>query len=714
MEASEFDIPRVSSDSGRSVNLHRYLAAFRRRALVFSLVAIIILLLVAAITFYITPTYSAIAEVMLDARTQKIVDVQEVMSGLPADTSMVDTEVEVLQSRGLTERVVSQLHMDSLPEFNRGNGGADPVTAHERVVDAVQHNLSIARSGLTYVIRITFKSKNAKLAATVANTYATLYTTSQVQQKFEANAQATKFLTARVNELRQQVESTDAALQRYKAANGLLSAQGNTLTENDISNLGEQLASTRAAEAEEVARYSTAQKQLAGGSNGEDVGASLDSPVVQQLRNQRAQISRQVADLEQRYGARYPELLRAKRQLADVDQQIQIEIKRIISNLSARAQVARQRTASIEGSLGQARGRLAANNNASVEKNELERRADSVRTLYQTFLDRLHQTTAQQGLQESDSEILSRAKIPTRPSSPNLLLNLILGLLAGIVAGSGVIILLELLDDRLATASDIEQEFNLPALPSIPDLKSTVARGQSAGAPGDYIVTAPLSSFAEAFRNLRAALLSDRQRSTPKIVAITSTLPHEGKTTIVLCLGRIIAQAGSSVVMVDCDLRRARLSEISGHRREGAGLVELLNGQSSLEEALVRDELSGAWILPVTQAGPGAEEIWGSERVDKLFAELRQKFDVVLLDTSPVLAIADALIVSQKADAVLLVAKWRKTSRNAVRSSLKALDSVGVHVAGISLSIVDMREQAKSGYGDPGYFSNLYSSYYSQ
>ncbi|CAN5153095.1 polysaccharide biosynthesis tyrosine autokinase [soil metagenome] len=723
--ANEIGFPKL--------DLRRYLAMFRRRARAFLITALIVLAAAVVITLQATPRYTATAEVMLDSRKQNVVDVQQVMPGLTADTSVVDTEVEVLRSRGLAEKVVDKLGLVSDPEFNpylrkpggfaslRGIFGDKPqigspeqqrIKQREAAIDAVERRLKVSRSGLTYVISIQFESDSPKTAAAVANSFAENYVTAQLDTKFEATQRASQWLNSRLDGLRTQVEAAESQVQQYKAANGLLSSEGATLTEQDISNLNKQIADARANQAEQEARLSTARSQMARGSSGDDLGEALNSPVIQQLRGQRAEVSQRVADMEGRYGPRYPELSKAQRQLADIDSQIRSEIQRVISNLTAQAQVARGRTASLEGSLSRARGTLASNNGASVRLNELERNAESVRTLYQSFLDRFKQTTAQQGIEQSDASVLSRAKTPSVPSAPNVPVSLFLGVVAALVAGLAVLIILELLDTGFSTSLDIEQGLDLPNLASLPLLSSTVSSAIAKRIPPTrYVVEKPLSAFAEGFRNLRTSLLASVPGEGSRVISITSSLPREGKTTTSICLARTMALAGDSVVVVDCDLRRRNLHRASQHEPT-LGLLEALSGQAPLDRCLMRDDLTNAVFLPIAKSDPVIEDVFGSPAMDDLLVELRKRFKFVLLDTAPVLAIADTRILAPKSDGTLFLTRWRHTHRNAVLAGLRQLQSVGAPITGVALTQVNVREQARSGYGDAGYYYGANKSYY--
>ena len=402
-------------------------------------------------------------------------------------------------------------------------------------------------------------------------------------------------------------------------------------------------------------------------------------------------------------------MLKAKRQLSDIDAQIQQEIQRIISNLQAKAQVSSQRASAVSGSLGGAKGTLAANSRAMVRLNELQRTADASRTLYESYLNRYKETSTQQGIEQSDARVVSKAKIPTGQSSPKVGLNLALGLLLALGSGVGAIILAEMLDAGLATAEDVERRLETSYLGAVP-LLASVADGKS-DSPIDYVVEKPLSSFSEAFRNLRASILYSRLGEPVKVVAITSALPGEGKTTTSLCLARSSALQGLRVVIVDCDLRRRTVNRMLD-AEPTVGLIEVLSGEVSLDQALVFDAASGASFLPLAKSNFTPKDVFGTVAMDKLLADLRARFDMVILDTAPLLPVADTRVLAPKADVVVFLARWRKTPQHAIEAAFRLLAGTGSHIAGVALTQVDMKQQAKYGYGDPGYYYAEYKKYY--
>jgi exopolysaccharide transport family protein len=722
------------------VDLHRLIALFRRRLPLFLAVALVVMAGAVISTTQATPLYTATSSLTINTRTQNIVSTEAVLSGLSAETSVVDTEIEIIKSRQLAQRVVEALNLEEDPEFNPALAEPGPVRAvlggiatlfgaaapdaaraqlsaveaqkqKERVVNSVMSRLSVRRAGLTYVMNVGFTSENPAKAARIANTYAERYLLEQLEAKFDATRQANSWLNTRLTELRGEVQQAEAAVEQYRTANNLLSASGATLTEQEISTYNQQLATVRATQAEAEARLRTARAQLAAGSNGEDVGEALGSQVVQSLRARRAEVSGRVADLTSRYGPRHPDMLRAERELADIDSQIQAEIRRIISNLEAQVQVARERTGSMAGSLGSARGTLAANNAAGVRLNELSRNAESVRTLYQSFLNRFQETTSSEGIEESDARIVSPAAIPTGASSPNVPLNLALGLVMAVGAGIAAVVLAIMLDTGVITAEDVEHKFGLPHLGSVPLLTSVAAPEDRDETPQDYVVKKPLSSFAEAVRAMRASIQFSRIGHRIQVITLTSALPAEGKTTTALCLTRVAAQSGARVVLVDCDLRRRNVNRLLGVEPE-VGLVEVLNRSVPLDQALLTDELSGARVLPLAKDSFTPKDVFGTAAMDELIAHLRQNFDLVILDTAPVLAVSDTRLIASKSDAVVFLARWRKTPEKAIGAALKVLEQSGAHVAGIGMTQVDMKAQARYGYGDAGYYYGDYKKYY--
>jgi len=715
MDARRSDLHRPEGDLGAppSVDWGRQIDLFRRRSPLFTWVAATLFLMAASVIVLIPQRYAATAEVMIDPRRERVVELQQVLPDLSADTSAVDTEVEVLKSRALTQKVVDRLKLDRDPEFNpalrpgllAGWGGkprphrpsSKPVAGGEAVTSNVASRLKIARRGFTYIIAITFSSVSPDKAAAIVAAFTDAYLQQQMDAKSFAAHRASDWLSARLGGLRTEVEAAELAVERYKADHGLMTlteSRGSTTTEQEISGLDTELATARTARAEAEARLAAAQARIAGGGQGDDLGEVLNSPVVQELRRQRDQAAKEVAGLQARYGPRHPDLLKAELQKTEIDHQIQQEIDRLVSNLKVQVQVVKAQDAAIDGALNRAKIALAQNNGASVELKELERNLDSVRTIYQSFLDRSKQTSAQDGMAQSDARLVSQAKVPLSPSFPNRQLGLAIAFAASLAAGLMSIWLVEAFEDGLYGSDDIERRLGLPCLGLIP-LAPGRERGRPQVSPETLIRDQPFSGFAESFRVLKAALLSG-DGPQHRVIAVASAFSGEGKTTTSLCLARTLARGGGSVVIVDCDLRRRTINRLLAEAPR-AGLLDILSGAAELDAVLIED--GGVFILPLGEAEPVHDDVFETGAMDRLLDELRRRFRVTLLDTAPVLLVAETRTLAIKADGVLFVALWRRTRGGAAADAVRILNDAGAVVTGAALTQVDLRRIDARGYG---------------
>lgn len=731
--------PLTFSDGG----LPRAVAVLRRRVGLFGLLAALVMLMAVGVTLATPSLYTATTTVALNTRTERVMEGQSVLSGLPlgagvADASLVDTEVEVLKSRRLTQQVVEALQLEMDPEFNRAlapasvmsglrdsithrsDGGAPGVAVHDRVVARVEGRLHVRRVGLTFVMEVQFASSDPVKAARIANAFVEHYLASQRSDRTAATRKAEDWLATQHANLTAEVMHTEAAVEQYRADNNLLSASGATLTEQEISSLNQQLATARGQQAEEEARLRTARGQRTGGASGEDVGEALGSPVVQALRTRRAEISSRVAELSSRYGPLHPEMIRAQKSLTDVDGEIQAEINRITANLEARVQVARERTASTVASLDRARATLSDNNAAAVRLRELQTEAEGARGQQQAVLDRLRQVRSPQATDLSDARVVSPASPPARRSSPDVLLNMGVGLVLAMATGLVGVVTADRLDQRLDTGRDVERRLGILHLGSTLQLASVADLVDQGMSPPDHVLKRPHSRFAESLRSLKGAIVGAQPGRPPKIIAFTSAGPGEGKTATALSVARVAAQGGAQVVMVECDLRRLGVGrqisnggfEVAATRvdRRGStqglgGLCEAMESGSNLEFILRNDATSGLWRLSGEVGGYVANEALASVAMGDLLQRLGERFDLVIIDAPPVLSVAQSASLAAMAEAVVMLVQWRRTPDQLAASALRRLTEQGAPVVGAVLTQVGIAERYKSGAHDRAYYS---------
>ena len=734
-------------------------------------VGIATLVVITAVGLQIPRSYYAEGSLLIQPRRANLAQAQQPQQPnyLPPDTSAVDTEVELLRSRAVAEAVVLKLKLYSDPDFNsalkkaaKSNSiGAEigeaindrviaPVTGElrklagadansldddsvvvsspedaaiaadpnsptpqllEKVITTVQKQSAIRRVGLTYVVHVGFSASSSPKAERIANAFIDAYVAQQLNIKVGAVAKANQELDQNMTKLRQDSLDAEAKVQEYKNTNNLLSVEGATMAESEVSTLNRQIAEAKAERAEKEARVAAAYTQIQRGSGGADVMAALTSETIKELRKIEAEKTVALAQLTSRFKADYPEVKRTQGEVDDIHHQIQLEINRILSGLRSEAQAATQREQSLLDSRVRAQNGLTANNRARVGLVALQQRADSAKKIYENYLNRASELAVERSLQQADATVNYKAAVSTSPL-PNLRLILAIALFLAILASIGAIIVSELWNRRVRSRTDVERDMGLPLAGVLPDFRS-VARlklRRGIAGPADHLVEHPFTAFAEAFRNLRAHLKLSTQAGPSKIIAITSAVPREGKSMTSLCLARTMALTGSSVVLVDCDLRQRGVTKLIGD--SDVGIREVVENNLPLQQALIKDVKTNAWILPAARRRAIPQDLFGRPKTDELLHILTEKFDYVILDTPPLLGMADARLLVAKADRVLYVVQWNKTPTATARAAIEILKECGARMVGTLLTRVNVRQQARYGYGDGSDYFHSYRRYY--
>ncbi len=681
------------------LDLTESIAFFRRRLKL--ILVVVSLSLLAGLTYSVlTPKiYTANATVMLtDNAAEEIRSAERPESRQMLSSELVDTQVEIITSRTMAERVAGAL----------GMGKGLNSKAQRDVINELEREVSAARTGKSFALTISYSATEAKAAATIANEYARQFANWELRSNQENRAETLALVQQRLGELRAQAQTDTMALQQYRIANNLLSTSGASLTEQEISNYNQEVTGARAGAAEDEARLQTALGQLRSGSSGDDVGEALGSTVISSLRAQEAIAAGEVADLGSKYGANHPQLIQAQSRLADVREKIQAEIGRVISNLRAKRDVSQQRMASLSGSLASARGNLMQNNSAMVGLSDLERAASASQSIYEAYLNRYKELLAAEGSERPNAKILTLANVPGWPKSPNIPLTVALSLVIGLGLGIIAAYIAEAVFHGVSTPDELERSSGGHYLTSIPLLKSVEPKIRHA-------VTAmqqsPNSAFAESFRALDTAI-TQATHGQNQVIAITSALPDEGKTVISCCLSYVLAQSGKKTILIDCDLRRAGISRLLDMREYDHGLIEYLDGKTDISFDNISDERIFC-VLPLRPSNEQPDHLLTGDAFIRLLDELRTRFDHIVLDLPPVLPIASTPILASRADATVMTTRWRKTSRFALRAALKRLPADQVNLVGLALNQVDMRRRAYFERGDPSFYYKQYRDYYS-
>ena len=516
------------------LDLSESITFFRRHLIL--IVSIVGLTVLAGVLFsvFATKIYRADTTVMIDPKADSQ---QQTGTAAPTGTLMsnelLETQAEIITSRDMAAKVAAALQLDKgmTPEEKRG------------LLDTLQENVGAKRSGDSYALAISYDATDPQEAANVANEYATQFANWEVNAERARNAQARKEVDARLAELRDQAQADTQALQQYRIANNLLSTSGASLAEQEISVSNLEVNKARAEAAEDAARLNTALAQLRSGSSGDDVGEALRSPVISSLRTQEATLAGEVASLSARYGPNYPELIRKQDQLRDIRTSIQSEIGRVISNLTAKKEVSDQRLASLNASLGNARGKLSHNNAAMVGLTGLERAAEASQGIYETYLTRYKQLLAAEGTEKPNARILTPAVAPLHPRSPNLKLNLVLSIVIGLGLGVIAAYIAEALFHGLTSSDEVRASAGREFPRLDPAALSSVDRKNPHAVSA--IQEDPSRSSPKVFRTLGVSI-DQATHGQAQVIAITSALPGEGKTVMSCCLSHVLATSVSA------------------------------------------------------------------------------------------------------------------------------------------------------------------------
>jgi succinoglycan biosynthesis transport protein ExoP len=684
----------LTEDGGRAASQDRLrdiIAVFRRRKLPFIAVFIFVLAAVMFFAMRQVHQYTASANLIVNSRTLNIQSKNDdVVPEAKGEDDAVNLEIQIIKSHEVRDRVFNALIRDPNLRFAEKLTLLPPDQAQTAALGAMDNNLAIERPGSTNVVKVSFTAPDPKLAAMIANEYASQYLAIKSDTLLGAARVADKSLRNELQSMRARVEEAEAAVAAYRRDNNLLSANGVTLTEQEQSVYKQQEATAQTTLAEERARLQTARSQLATGSKGDDVGEALGSSVVTQLRSQQSQASTKVASLRTRYGENHPDVIKAKRELEEVNRDIQSEIGRIMSNLEARVKVAEQRESAASGIAASSRGTLAANNEASVRLNELERRAEALRTNYAAMLQRQTLVASQSVVADSDARILSSALVPASPSKPNKKLIAVIGAMLAFVVASATVGALQMFDRTIVSSRQAEDGLGLPHLINSPSMRSVAERKDRNIEVVDYVVARPMSMVAETARSLLLAAESDGANLVSRYIGLTSAKPGEGKSTLAIWLARVSAMGGRKTLLIDGDVRRPSIARNMKLEAQ-VGFVDVLEGKVSLEDALIHDQSSGAWILPSVANAFRSGMLNSHEQMDKFFNSLSGQFDVVIIDTAPALAAVESRFLLSYVDNAIMVVRWNSTHLPAVRAALKRLFAIGIKPFGVVMTQVNMK-----------------------
>lgn len=730
-----------------------FLTLWRRKWVIVVAALVSVVLAVLAVS-QMVPQYSATAKIFYDPQRVNVIDLEAVLVNSEAGRDSMQNQIEVLRSTTLLERVAAELRLDETPEFNPALRTAppslgerarrfvndqvaavrtlltdlgvlappppaqtiDPAEQERRrtlaIVGALRGGLNLRPVGTSRVVDISFTSTNPRLAARIVNTVADQYIVDQLEAKLQATRSATDWLSGRVEELQDRVRAAEDAVEAARTALSLEAGQGSAITQEQLRALNASLTVVRTALSNAESRYDTVTEAIEIGRDFGVIAEFRQSGIIQSYRAQESELRSQRMSLEASVAEGHPALLRLDARLDEVRRNIRTEAELIAASIRNDVEAQRAQERRLVADLRALETRALAQSRAEVELRQLEREAQASRLLYENFLARLQETSEQQGLQTADARVLSRAETPGSPEAASKRRIVVLAGMGGVLLGIGLVFLLERLNNTFRGVGEVEAQTGQVVLATLPRIGTRLHRRDVLA----HIRKKPNSSLAEAVRNLRTSILFSNLDKPPQVVMFTSSAPREGKSTTSMLVALASRQMGKSAVIVDCDLRLPALASLFDQKREHPGLLGVLEGTATLEDAIFEEKETGLHVLTThakeRRAQVSAADILASNRFRALIASLKERYDLVILDTPPVLVVTDARIVASLADAVIYAVRWDDTPRGAVLEGLRELTSVNAPVAGVVLTLVNEARAAKYAYDNYGYYKGRYKDYY--
>lgn len=698
--------PSAGQQSHSALDVHRLIRILReRRALIISAV-VIGLLLGLAITMLTTPLFRTGVVLQVNPPSVQVIDDKSDATGPSVDGwQFVATQVGLLQSRELAQQVAQDLSLASDPNF--ADQSAEPARRVEQAGDQVSDNLQVAPQTDGELIKFTYTSKSPQVAAKVANAYADAFINTSLQRRYEASAYARNFLQRQIAKTRGELEKSERQLVQYAQAQGIINTGDQSGPANDAdSPQGQSLVALNNALAQATARRVAAEGVYRSAVSAGPTSDVTDSTL--QLRQTLAALQAQYQEKRALMKPDHPDMVSLRSQID--------ELQRQISKATATAKTGRinsaladyQAALSAENALKEKVSELKSDvlnlRGRSIQYAILQRDVDTNRALYDALLQRYKEIGVAGGIGTSPVSIVDRANVPERPFKPKLIMNLLLGLILGFLAGIVAAIGLDVLNDTITTPSDVRNKLGLACLGTIPNRAGNSKRVALLAELDD-----PTSPAAESYAALATSLRFTTDEGLPHALLVTSARAAEGKSSSALALGHHFAKLGKKVLLIDSDLRKPSFRGEDNQR----GLSTLLTTDEPLSGSVTATKYSNLWLLQCGPEPPNPAALLGGSRFRAIIAEACTEYDFVLVDSPPLLGLADTPLIASVVSSVVLVVESGGTRTAAAVEAIHRLTAVGATVLGVTLTKISARTGAYGygyGYGRYGYGKDRYGA----
>ncbi len=676
-------------------------------------------------------TYTAQATVLIDTRKAQPQS-QSLFNETPIDAPVVESQVEIIKSDDIARAIIKDMNLAEDSEFSRYGGGIlgnlqyyffsifdlfdfSGTTAEEatnrRALAQFTKNLSAKRIGVTYVIEISYRSVDPLRAAKIANAVAEAYINDQLNAKYVAARRASNWLSDRIGELRGQATSAEKSIVDFKAENKIVDAGGRPISDQRVADLNKELATARMQTTEARVKLDRIEQITKSDLREATVTDTLRSEVVSKLRSQYLDMANREADLSSRYGPNHLAAVNLRNQMKEIKRSINEELGRLAETYRSDYAIAQQREKDVQAALDEAVAKSQLTGQAQVQLKELESNSQTYRTLYENFLQRYTEAIQQQTYPITEARVISSASRPGRRSSPSTLLVLLVGCVSGLMLGIGIGIVNDMADRVIRTRGQAESILGLDCLALLPIAQEagvSIVPDQATGSRalgsqtlgprsippnasiGWSAMHDPFSGYSEGIRAIKGAIDLSERPERPRVIGISSTLQGEGKSTVAASLGLLCAQVGAKAIVVDCDLRHASLTKQLSPSAT-VGLLQVVTGLATLEDAIWKDPASSLAFLPAVLSGPMANsnEVLASEAIHELFTKLREQFDYIFVDLPPLTPVIDVRATGHFVQQYVLVMEWGKTRVDAIEEALIAARALKDNLLGVVLNKAD-------------------------
>jgi succinoglycan biosynthesis transport protein ExoP len=659
-------------------------------------------------SFKMKPVYEAAARVEVDKESQNMLPFQEVNSydEFMDMENYIETQAKILQSETLAFQTIKSLDLGRYPEFGGAanslawtHGGAAP--QRPAILGAFLGRLIVKRVPNSRLIEVQFEAQDPQLAALVVNTHLQNYIEQNFRSKYDATTQASTWLSAELEELRIKVEKSEDARIAYTRQNQIWQIDDKKdITTQKLTDLSKAVTDAQTLMAEKEALY-----RMAISGNVDALPATRENAVVQDLLKRKTELDENYAESLTHYGPNYPKVQRLAAQQKNVEADLEKARKTIVEGVEQEFNTTRQRVELLQEAVDKQKAEANDLAEKLVQYHILQHDAESNKTLYDGLLQKLKEAGITAGLRSSNIRVVDPALAPASPSRPQKARNILLALLVGLVGGVGLALFREYLDNTIKSPDDIEALTGLPSLavvPSLPGMNghhgrvSRLLRGTSQHVSSGQRVELlahlqPKSQISEAFRALRTSLLLSQADHPPQVILVTSALPREGKTTAAVNLAVTLAQLGDRTLLMDCDLRKPGIRRaLNMAIGKESGLSSYLAGVSTLDEVVIpHPTINNLEALTTGPVPPSPADLLSSHRMREAIVELRRRFKFIVIDSPPIMAATDAVILSSLTDGVLLVVRSGETPKEAFTRTRDLLAAVKSRLLGVVLNAVD-------------------------